>query len=521
MVILSLSVIQLDINSQRQIAAQNATKFEHPFPKMNDPHLKVELVADGLLVPTGMLFLDKDNILVLQRYTSGFPLGGLTTVNLITNGTERPDPVLTVPTGLCDNRSTPQTCNIFNERGLLGITAKKINVHNPTLANNLQVYLYYTEVTLNGEVLGNRVYRYLWDGNNLINPSLVLDLPALPSQSNVGGKILIGPDNNLYVVIGDVTISNKTVPIHENSSLLKQILCCPIGHRNQLQNIQYGDAPDNTSVILRVNAQNGLPVSNNPFFHNSSLNSNTTKTTTSDASSEIVKSENTQGYNASLASRYYAYGIRNSFGLAFDPLTGNLWDTENGEKSYDELNLVKPGFNSGWAKVMGPMNRINATNVDIGSYGNYTFEKLNLKESNVTQADLVNLPGSNYSDPKFSWKNSIGVTALGFLNSSKLGEKYKDNLFVGDYAYGNLYYFKLNKNRNGLEFNKNQVGLSDFIADNPKERSEIVLGTGFDIITDIQTGPNGYLYIVSYSEYSNNRPNDISRIYRIVPSSVN
>jgi len=107
------------------------------------------------------------------------------------------------------------------------------------------------------------------------------------------------------------------------------------------------------------------------------------------------------------------------------------------------------------------------------------------------------------------------------LNSSKLGEKYKDNLFVGDYAYGNLYYFKLNKNRNGLEFNKSQIGLSDFVADNPKERSEIVLGTGFDIITDIQTGPDGYLYIVSYSEYSNDRPDDISRIYRVVSSSAN
>jgi glucose/arabinose dehydrogenase len=42
---------------------------------------------------------------------------------------------------------------------------------------------------------------------------------------------------------------------------------------------------------------------------------------------------------------YYAYGIRNSFGMAFDPLIGNLWDTKNGG-SYDETNLVEPGFNS-------------------------------------------------------------------------------------------------------------------------------------------------------------------------------
>jgi hypothetical protein len=55
--------------------------------------------------------------------------------------------------------------------------------------------------------------------------------------------------------------------------------------------------------------------------------------------------------------KYYAYGVRNSFGLAFDPLTGELWDTENGPDSYDEVNLVLPGFNSGWEKIMGPNSR--------------------------------------------------------------------------------------------------------------------------------------------------------------------
>ena len=50
---------------------------------------------------------------------------------------------------------------------------------------------------------------------------------------------------------------------------------------------------------------------------------------------------------------YYVYGIRNSFGLDFDPVTGNLWDTENGPFFGDEINLVKPGFNSGWAEVQG------------------------------------------------------------------------------------------------------------------------------------------------------------------------
>lgn len=503
------------LNYQRQILGQNDIGFQHPFPTLKDPHLKIELVADGLSVPTGMLFLDKHNILVLQRYTSGFPLGGLTTVNLITNESLRSEQVLTVPSGLCDIQHSKE-CDLFNERGLLGITTRKINVNNASLAGNLEVFIYYTEITLNGESLGNRVYKYLWDGNKLVNPTLILNLPALPSRGNDGGKVLIGSDGYLYVVIGDVTISNRTIPIHEDPARIKQVLCCQIGHRGQLQNIQYGSSADNTSIILRVNPENGLPAPDNPFnTMNSNINSH----------SELSFKNDTNTYNntthdySSTVNRYYAYGIRNSFGLAFDPVTGNLWDTENGEDNYDEINLVEPGFNSGWSKVMGPIHRINATETDLRAYGFNTWKELKLIPSfNVTEDDLVNFPGSKYSDPEFSWKNAIGVTALGFLNSSKLGEKYRNNIFVGDYNNGNLYFFKLNKNRDGFEFNKNQTGLSDLVADNAKERSEVVLGTGFDIITDIQTGPDGYLYILSYSEYADDRPDNISRIYRIVPA---
>ena len=170
-----------DTNSQ-------AVGFDHPLPTLNDPNLKVEVVADGLKTPTGMLFLDKDNILVLQRYTSGFPLGGLTTVNLVRNGSLLDYPVLTVLSGLCDIKNPEPECFNFNERGLLGIAARKINVNNASLAGNLEVFLYYTEVTLNGEALGNRIYKYIWDGQYLINPKLILDLPALPGPNHNAGK---------------------------------------------------------------------------------------------------------------------------------------------------------------------------------------------------------------------------------------------------------------------------------------------------------------------------------------------
>ncbi|MEX0754771.1 MAG: PQQ-dependent sugar dehydrogenase [Actinomycetota bacterium] len=46
--------------------------------------------------------------------------------------------------------------------------------------------------------------------------------------------------------------------------------------------------------------------------------------------------------------RVFAFGIRNSFGLAFDPYSGDLWETENGPECNDELNRIAPGRNYGW-----------------------------------------------------------------------------------------------------------------------------------------------------------------------------
>jgi aldose sugar dehydrogenase len=182
-------------------------------------------------------------------------------------------------------------------------------------------------------------------------------------------------------------------------------------------------------------------------------------------------------------SKYYAYGIRNSFGLAFDPLTGILWDTENGPDKYDEINVVTPGFNSGWEDVIGPIAR-----------------------SGKSTSGLVQFSGSHYDDPVFSWSEPQGITDIEFFNSTKLGEKYANNIFVGDINNGNLYFFKVNSERTGLALEG--AGLQDLVADNASEVAKVTLGTGFGGITDIQTGPDGYLYILTYT----------GSIYRIVPS---
>ena len=367
---------------------------------INDPNLKAELISGGMSFPTSMTFLDNNNILVLEKEGA---------VRLITNGVMQDSPVLRVTT---DSK---------NERGLLGIAISGNNGNATSSTASGQpstVFLYYTE---QGEELRNRVYKYQWNGQSLVNPVLLLDLPAGPGTNHQGGKMVVGPDGYLYVVIGELQ------------------------REGQLQNIENGPPPDDSGVIFRINPEDGSAAPDNPFQDDA-------------------------------ANRYFAYGVRNSFGLAFDPVTGVLWDTENGEDSYDEINIVDPGFNSGWKTVMGPISR-----------------------AGVSEESLVQLPGSKYYDPIFSWIESFGITDLEFFNSESLGQKYANNIFAGDITQGNLYFFEVNQDRNGLQFNpQSQSGLSDLVADTDEEVSSVTLGTGFVGITDIETGPDGLLYVLTH-----------------------
>jgi glucose/arabinose dehydrogenase len=278
----------------------------------------------------------------------------------IINGTVKSQPVMSVHV---ETRAT---------RGLLGITAVG---KPPTLSSSEDsklVFLYYTELFGQNQVR-NRVYRYDWDRANqiLANGTMVLDLPSDPGPGHNGGKMQSDLNGNLFTVIGDLF------------------------REGQLQNIRDGPTAQDSSVILHI-SEVGTAVQNNPFF-NSSI-----------------------GW----MQKYYGYGIRNSFGLAIDPISGIMWDTENGDESYDEINIVYPGFNSGWNKIMGPISRSDIEGADLDQ-------------------ELVVFEGSRYADPVFSWQEPVGVTDLEFLNSTGLGPKYAYNLFVGDINNGNLYYFDL------------------------------------------------------------------------------
>jgi aldose sugar dehydrogenase len=387
-------------------------------PKLTDSNLKVEQVVEGLDTPTTMAFLGPNDILVLEKDKG--------TVKRIVNGKILDQSLLDV--------------NLANsvERCMCGIAMSKNN-------STTYVFLYYTEIEGNDgedrqgkEPLANRLYRYELVDDKLVNPTILLDLPAAPGPRHNGGVIIIGPDNNLYVPVGDIDGSFK----EEETE-------------TQAQNYNDGVEPDGRSGILRI-TQDGQPVG-----------------------------EGILGNSIPLR-LYYAYGIRNSFGLDFDPVSGKIWATENGPEDDDEINLVEPGFNSGWVQVHG----------------------LATLTPDFDPSDLVDFDKKgHYRDPELVWQNTAGPTAVLFMTSDKLGSQYVNDMFVADVHNGIIYHFKLDADRTHLVL---PTQLAGKVVRNPNADGldEIIFGEDFGGITDLKIGPDGYLYVVSVG---------LGKIFRIVP----
>lgn len=405
-------------------------------PSLSDSSLRIEEVAKVFDFPTSLAFLGKDDIILLQKDSGN---------------------VIRLLDGNVSHQLLHTDVSFRDERGLLGLA---VMGDERTDAKNTFIFLYYTHCPkVSGQAqtsqnCGNYVYRYNLDLNNntLINPKLILSLPALPGPSHNGGKLLMDKDN-LFVTIGDL----QPTAFDKNQK----------DFDTKAQNIMNGTNPDGRAGILRV-TRDGKPVGNGILGHNYPL------------------------------SIYYAYGIKNSFGIAIDPLSNNLWDTENGPQFGDEINLVKPGFNSGWEKVQGIWKL------------NQTRDKEVVYDPSDNQVGLVDFDGKgNYSSPKFVWDKTVAPTALAFLNSSKLGKQYQNDILVGSVKNGIIYHFKLSSDRTSLLLSGD---LSDLVFNKKDDPTPITFGKNFGIITDLKVSPyDGYLYVVSGMK------GDKGIIYRIVP----
>jgi aldose sugar dehydrogenase len=363
-----------------------------------------------------------DTNLQIQEYSSGFKFP--TGMNFI-----GPDDILVIEknTGVVKEIKngtvvgTVLDVNVANvsERGLLGIAVA---------SEPKYVFLFYTETENvdGGKILGNRLYRYEYDTGKLVNPKLLLDLPTIPGPSHNGGVLKIGPDNkSVYLVIGNLNyVQNLT-------------------YITKAQNNKDGPPPDGRGGVLRITFDGGVVGGKGLLGDEDPLN------------------------------KYYAYGIRNSFGIGFDAVTGNLWETENGRSTDDEINLVLPRFNSGWREVIG--------------FSNET------EEFNPENLETFGGKGT-YRDPEFIWRDTIAPTSVVFIHTDNLGPNYKDNLFVGSVKNGTIFNFPLSENRTHLVLTG---PLADKTADNNQETGGVTFGRNFGIITDLQIGPDGNLYVLS------------------------
>ena len=443
-------------------------------PEMLDSQLAVRPVATGLTLPISMAFLGADDMLVLQK----------------NNGQ-----VLHVVGGVVQSTVLDLAVNSGSERGLLGIAL------HPNVPSNPGVYLYWTESTTGADtsvlsetpLLGNRVDRFVWNGSALTFDRNLIRLRAYqqdagqPERGNHNGGVLaFGHDGTLYIFIGDE------------------------GRRGQLQNLPCGPTatcpgpivpddqfggpqPDNahlTGVVLRLNDDGSTP-SDNPFF----------------AVGAAMGGE--VGANIQ---KVFSYGHRNSFGMAVDPLSGGLWLQENGDDTFSELNWVEPGSNGGWVQIAGPVERITQYKGIETTFGGRNLQQLRWPPTTIAdtpdqaRSRLFMLPGAHYSDPEFSWKWEVAPGGIGFVDGRTLGTQFAGDLFMGaatpNLEGGYLFHFNLTGNRHKIGVD--DARLEDRVADNLAkhditESESLLIGRNFGVVTDIETGPNGNLYVVSLS----------------------
>ncbi|MDW3605161.1 MAG: PQQ-dependent sugar dehydrogenase [Nitrososphaeraceae archaeon] len=342
-----------------------------------------------------------------------------------------------------------------DERGLLGIDIFKKEY--PAGFDVIYVYLSYVECE-SKEFCENKVVRYELDSENnkLIYPKELFSVESFPDDSHIGGVLKVGLDDNVYVTVGDFH-GTEFKPIYET----------------QAQNFENGVSADGRAGILRI-SPDGDPIDNGILGKEYPLN------------------------------LYFAYGIRNSFGIGFDPLTGYLWDTENGPDYGDEINLVEPGFNSGSLKIFGEFN----------SNSNYQFHNIGQSNTERGPDGLVTFNGNGkYSEPELSWQNTVAPTSVTFLDSNKLGNNYQYDMFVANAGGGKIYHFDLSHDRKHLEL-KNS--LADKVVDSEIEEDSITFAEGFGLITDLEMNPyDGYLYVVAPIKGDSSG----GSVYKIVPKS--
>ncbi len=298
-------------------------------------------------------------------------------------------------------------------------------VKDPDFAENGFIYAYYSRAGTN-----IRISRFHWTGTELDASSefVVHEIPAM-STGHHGGILAFGLDGTLFVCNGDQHVNTQTTNF------------------NTATTIEVG-------VVLRMNRDGSVPA-DNPFASVSGW--------------EYI----------------YSYGGRNQYGIGIDPLTGELWQSENGPDNgfLDEVNLMTAGTNSGWEEVFG--------------------------FAPTPPAGLYEVDGAHYSDPEFVTGVKASPTAVTFQPSPVMGANVWNDVFVGEGHFSSnrrIYRFDLNNARDGFVFGDPNLS-GDHFGATYVEMTSIIFAEGFQIITDIEIAPNGFMYVVTWA----------GTVYRIRP----
>ena len=443
-------------------------------PSMLVPELGVRTVVAGLEQPTSMAFIGADDFFVLEKASGR---------------------VVRVKNGVMTGAVLDLAVNSASERGLLGVAL------HPNFNANRFVYLYWTESSTGADttavndvpLLGNRVDRYVWDGSALTFDRTLMRLRALqtdagqPARGNHNGGVLrFGPDGKLYVFVGDV------------------------GRRGFFQNLPCGPTTNCPATPFVADDEFGGPEPDDAHATGAIFRLNDDGTTPGDNPYAQIPTVQTTPITENIK-RLYAYGVRNGFGMDFDPVGGHLWTQENGDDAFDEINRVEAGFNGGWAQLMGPSSRIAEFKAIEVARGN-SLQQNRWPPSNIADtaaealARLYQLPGSKYTEPEFSWKYAVAPSPVGF-GGAGLGLRYAGDLFVGasrtTLLGGYLMRLELSADRKSVATTDSR--LADKVADNADkfdlaESESLVVGRDFGITTDLRTEPSkGSLYVVSLS----------------------
>ncbi|WP_420149382.1 PQQ-dependent sugar dehydrogenase [Spirosoma sp.] len=289
--------------------------------------------------------------------------------------------------------------NSSGQGGLLGVRL------DPAFEKNRMVYWVFSEPLPDGNLTAVAKGKLSPDEKKIEGATVIYRAtPAYKGNLHYGGRILFDKQGNLIISTGER--SDKVT-------------------RPQAQSINSG-----LGKVIRITTD-GKPAAGNPFAG-----------------------------QAGARPELYSYGHRNVQGLAFHPVTGDLWENEFGPRGGDEVNRIQPGKNYGWPTI---------------TYG--------IEYSGAKVGDAIQQK-EGLEQPIYYWDPSVSPSGMTFYSGDQIPE-WKNNLFIGTLSGMHIVRLVIENNRVTGE--------------------ERLLSGEYQRFRDITQGKDGALYAIT----------DQGRLYRI------